>query len=312
MHHGGGRPAYDASGRDTSRIPIEVGDRLSSKFLIFAENLPRKPRITANARRTDNYFPGEISRNWFSTRTVTEKIKHMKKLWILGLFAVGIFACKPNEEELLKAGIEKMDAHAWPEAVGFFDQLLEINPGNAQALNAKGVALFQEGKIEEAIPVFDAAITADSTSYKPWFNRGNAKMELENYKAALADFNMATSLDASQTDIYFNRGTALLNMEEYEDALLDFRTVLETTPDQAEAHFRMAKAELGMNDPIHGIESLTQTVNLDPKNAEAYYLLGVTRLSALSQKGEGCADLKMAFSLGYAEAETWIKDFCEE
>ena len=137
-------------------------------------------------------------------------------------------------------------------------------------------------------------------------------MELENFKEALADFNIATSLDATQSDIYFNRGTALLNMEEYEDALLDFQTVLQANPNNAEAHFRKAKAELGLSDPLHGMESLTNAVSLDPKNAEAYFLLGVTRMSALGQKNEGCADLKMALSLGYAEAETWIKDFCQE
>lgn len=136
-------------------------------------------------------------------------------------------------------------------------------------------------------------------------------MEQEKYKEALADFNIATALDPSQTDILFNRGTALLNMEEYEDALLDFQAVIQVDPNQAEAFFRKGKAELGMSDPIHGIESLTQTVNLDSKNAEAYYLLGITKMSALGQKSEGCADLKMALSLGYQEAETWIKDFCE-
>jgi cytochrome c-type biogenesis protein CcmH/NrfG len=100
-------------------------------------------------------------------------------------------------------------------------------------------------------------------------------------------------------------------MEAYEDALLDFQAVVQKEPNHAEAHFRLAKANLGMNDPIHGMESLTNTVNLDPKNGEAYYLLGITRMSALGQKNEGCADLKMALSLGYQEAETWIKDFCE-
>jgi tetratricopeptide (TPR) repeat protein len=240
------------------------------------------------------------------------KIYPVKRFWILGLLCASLVGCSPSEEELLKAGIEKMDAQAWPEAVTYFDQLLEKNPANATALNAKGVALFQQGKVQDAIPVFDASIQADSTNYKPWFNRGNAKMELEKYKEALADFNIATALDASQTDIYFNRGTALLNMEEYEDALLDFQTVLQSNPNQAEVYFRKAKAELGMNDPIHGMESLANTVNLDPKNAEAYYLLGVTRMSALGQKNEGCADLKMALSLGYLDAESWVKDFCQE
>ena len=196
----------------------------------------------------------------------------------------------------MKLGLEKMDSQNWADAVAQFDQVLEKNPTQITALNAKGVALFQQGKIKEAIPLFDQAILADSSNYKPWFNRGNANMELNNYKAALADFNLAAALDPSQLDILFNRGTTLLTME---------------APNHAEAHFRLAKANLGMNDPIHGMESLTNTVNLDPKNGEAYYLLGVTRMSALGQKNEGCADLKMALSLGYKEAETWIKDFCE-
>lgn len=236
----------------------------------------------------------------------------VRKNWMISLLFAGLWACSPSEEELLQSGIEKMDTQAWSEAVQIFDQLLEINPTQATALNAKGVALFQQGKIEEAIPVFDLAIQADSSNYKPWFNRGNAKMELGNFKEALADFNIATSLDATQSDIYFNRGTALLNMEEYEDALLDFQTVLQANANNAEAHFRKAKAELGLNDPLHGMESLTNAVSLDPNNAEAYYLLGVTRMSALGQKNEGCADLKMALSLGYIQAETWINDFCQE
>ena len=222
----------------------------------------------------------------------------MKHLWIFCLLLISFSACAPSEEELMKVGLEKMDSQNWADAVAQFDQVLEKNPTQITALNAKGVALFQQGKIKEAIPLFDQAILADSSNYKPWFNRGNANMELNNYKAALADFNLAAVLDPSQLDILFNRGTTLLTMEAYEDALLDFQAVVQKEPNHAEAHF-------------HGMESLTNTVNLDPKNGEAYYLLGVTRMSALGQKNEGCADLKMALSLGYKEAETWIKDFCE-
>jgi hypothetical protein len=56
---------------------------------------------------------------------------------------------------------------------------------------------------------------------------------------------------------------------------------------------------------------LTNAVNLDSKNAAAYYLLGVTRMSALGQKEEGCADLKVALSMGFTEAKTWVDDFCK-
>ena len=123
---------------------------------------------------------------------------------------------------------------------------------------------------------------------------------------------MANGLDPSQTDIYYNRGLALLGMEAYEDAILDFDAALQVNPNQALVYFNRGKAQIGNNDPIGAMESLTNAVNLDGRNGAAYYLLGVTRMSALgeSEKEEGCADLKMALSLGYTDAKSWIDDFC--
>lgn len=77
----------------------------------------------------------------------------MKQLWIICLLVFSSLACTPTEEELLKVGLEKMDAQAWAEAVTQFDQVLEKNPNQPTALNAKAVALFQQGKIKEAIPL---------------------------------------------------------------------------------------------------------------------------------------------------------------
>jgi hypothetical protein len=87
---------------------------------------------------------------------------------------------------------------------------------------------------------------------------------------------------------------------------------LQADPKNALAQFNKAKAQLGNNDPVSAINSLINTVNLDKQNGAAYYLLGVTQMSAFGQKEDGCANLKLALSLGYAEAKTWIDDFCKE
>jgi tetratricopeptide (TPR) repeat protein len=235
----------------------------------------------------------------------------VKKFWLIALMAFGMLSCSPSEEELLLAGMEKMDAEAWVEAGEYFDRILDKNPNHAQALNAKGVSLFQQKKYKEAIPVFTQAIETDSSSYKPWFNRANANLELGNFKESVGDYNMASGLDPAQTDIYYNRGLALLGMEAYEDALLDFDAALQVNPNQALVHFNKGKAQIGFNDPAGALQSLTNAVNLDGKNGAAYYLLGVTRMSALGEKEEGCVDLKMALSLGYTEAKSWLDEFCK-
>jgi len=60
-----------------------------------------------------------------------------------------------------------MDAQDWSSAITYFDRTLEKNPSNSIALNAKGVALFQMGEFEQAIPIFSQSIQADSINYKP-------------------------------------------------------------------------------------------------------------------------------------------------
>ncbi len=203
-----------------------------------------------------------------------------------------------------------MEADQLEKSIGFFDRVLEINEENTSAFNAKGVALFQQQNFDDAIKAFTSSIRLDSTSYKPFYNRGNAHLEKKSYKEAVVDYNYANGLDPDQSDIYYNRGLALLGMEAYEDAIFDFDRALQENREQPLVHFNKAKAHLGNNDPVNAIQSLMITVNLDKRNAYAFYLLGVTQMSAFNQKEDGCSNLKMSLSLGYAEAKTWLDDFC--
>jgi Flp pilus assembly protein TadD len=68
----------------------------------------------------------------------------VKKFWLIALMAFGMVSCSPSEEELLQAAMEKMDEGSWVEAGEYFDRILDKNPTNAQAFNAKGVSLFQQ------------------------------------------------------------------------------------------------------------------------------------------------------------------------
>jgi len=236
----------------------------------------------------------------------------MFKRLIFFFILAAFCACAPSEEELLKAGIDKIEAGDYQKAISFMDQLLAKNEKHLTANNIKGVALFQLGKIEDAISAFTIAISIDSASYKPYLNRGNAYMEKKLYKEALVDYNRANGLDASQKDIYYNRGLALLGLESYEDAVIDLQQALSKESPQALVFFNLGKAYLGNNEPVQAIEALIQSVNLDQSNPSAYYLLGVTQMSALGLKQEGCANLKMALSLGSKEAQTWVDDYCKD
>lgn len=222
-----------------------------------------------------------------------------------------MFSCSPSDEELFQEGVQNLESEQYQKSIEYFDRAIDKNPEYTSAYNAKGVALFQQEKYDQAVEVFSASIALDSTNYKPYFNRGNAYLEKKEYRKALLDYNTANGLDPQQGDIYYNRGLSLLGLEEYEDAIFDFEFVLQSNPDSPLVTFNLAKAQLGNNDPAAAVQTLVRTVDLDNRNGAAYYLLGVTQLSAFGQKEDGCANLKLSLSLGYAEAKTWIDDFCE-
>ncbi len=228
------------------------------------------------------------------------------------LLIVFLNACSPSTEELLDAGAESLMAGEYDKAKELFQRAAESSPEEPRAYNGLGVAYFEKQEFENAIDAFDKSIQLDSANYKPFFNRGNAKFELKRFKEAVADYNIANALDAGVVDIYYNRGLALLGMEQYEDALFDFELATEGNPQSAPAHFNKAKAHLGNNDPISAISALNEVIAIDKRNAAAFYLLGVTEMSALGKRDEGCTNLKMAMSLGYTAAKEWIDDFCEE
>jgi tetratricopeptide (TPR) repeat protein len=228
------------------------------------------------------------------------------------IFIYFLISCTPSTEELLDAAANSLMEGEFEKAADLFQRAAESSPNEPQAYNGLGVAYFEKNEFNKAIQAFNKSIELDSTNYKPFFNRGNAKFELQQYKEAVADYNTANALDGGVVDIYYNRGLALLGMEQYEDALFDFELATEGNPESAQAHFNKAKAHLGNNDPINAISALNEVISIDKRNGPAFYLLGVTEMSALGKKDEGCANLKMALSLGYSAAKEWIDDFCEE
>ena len=52
-------------------------------------------------------------------------------------------------------GISLWELHKYNESLTYFDQILAINPTNVKALNNKGLALLGLQKNEEAIQYFD-------------------------------------------------------------------------------------------------------------------------------------------------------------
>ncbi|WP_236139498.1 tetratricopeptide repeat protein [Mongoliitalea daihaiensis] len=236
----------------------------------------------------------------------------MKKQLLCWLSLIWLASCSPSADELFQEGIRHLEESDYQKAITYFDRAIDKQADFTSALNAKGIALIQLAQYDRAIETLNRSIKIDSLSYKPYYNRGNAWFEKGEYRAAVMDYNTANGLEPGVLDIYFNRGVALMGMEEYEDAIFDFEILIQENPEHPRAWFNKGKSEFWNNDPVSSINSLTRAVDLDNSNGEAYYLIGTIQMSAFNMVDEGCVSFKMARSLGYADAQTWIDDFCKE
>jgi tetratricopeptide (TPR) repeat protein len=79
-----------------------------------------------------------------------------------------------------------------PEAaIGCFDELLGLDPGNAEALVKKGMALESLQKFDEAINCFDKAIVEDRSLTIAYLHKGGLCNRMERFSEALQCYEQA-------------------------------------------------------------------------------------------------------------------------
>ena len=71
-----------------------------------------------------------------------------------------------------------------------------------------GLALYEQGKMEEAIRSFRKAIELDPTDPEAYHNRGQVYYEQDQYDLAVADYTRAIELDPDYATAFANRGLA--------------------------------------------------------------------------------------------------------
>ena len=99
----------------------------------------------------------------------------------------------------------------WKNSIELFNHALQVTKNNYLAHNDLGLALFAEGRIEEAIDHYNIAIRIMPDHMIIYMNRGDANAKRGRYQRAIEDFNEAIHLKPDYADFYSKRGAVYLN-----------------------------------------------------------------------------------------------------
>lgn len=102
-----------------------------------------------------------------------------------------------------------------------FDQALEVDPEQIDALYERGLLNFAEGFIPEAIWDFDQALTFSPRAANVYYARGLALQSLERHDQAVDDFSQALVLQPDTPSFLLARASSLILLGNRSDASAD-------------------------------------------------------------------------------------------
>lgn len=93
-------------------------------------------------------------------------------------------------------GLEDFDT-----AIEYLNRAIELNKLEADIYNELGIVYFIQGKILEAISIFNEGIAETEEDYKLFFNRGLGYIQLGEFELALTDITKADELNPNDKNI---------------------------------------------------------------------------------------------------------------
>ncbi len=190
----------------------------------------------------------------------------------------------PESTSTLLAGAEACLAQGDIGCAGeAYDEVLEIDPANLEAITYKGAVLFQEGDIEAALAQFDEAISLDPTFLDAWGFRIVILDGAGRTDEAMAD--IAALVGGGDADIALGVAGLIGSGDQVVLALQVYDSVLQVEPANAVAlTYRGWMVGLAGLDE-EALEYLDRAVEADPTLPDALAFRAIV-LNRLGRTGE--------------------------
>lgn len=186
--------------------------------------------------------------------------------------------------------------------------LLLLNSCDANDFE-RGNDLYAQKEYKAAVVSYTNYINTHPKDAPSYFNRARALEEQGNLEKAKKDYRTAAKLDPYNPSYRMGSGMCNFRLENYNQAIIDMNEVLKIDARSADAFYIKGVALIKKGDVRGAMESYDNALRYDTQHAGAYFQRGT--LKALSKKGDPCADLRKAKSLGEEKAKSALAKYCK-
>lgn len=212
-------------------------------------------------------------------------------------------AVEDDALRLIDDGNEKEREGRLDEAMQRYQAALELVPKLARGHLNRGNILLKKGDTVGALSAFDSAIDCKPDYAAAHFNKGNVLHDQKKFEAAAASYRKALEFGPDLAVVHNNLGLVLLDLGQPEEALSCYQRALELAPDLVETHFNLASVLKGLGQIEQALASCRVVLKLKPDHVLAHFNLG-NALQEIGQLDEAAAAFRNTVSLApnFAEA----------
>ncbi len=190
------------------------------------------------------------------------------------------------------------------QAVTLLHDLIQANPGNADARLLLGSVLMEAGQRSESIAQLREAVRLLPQSAEAHNALGEACNNFGDPAAARPEFERAVALDPHHAQAQANLGDVLLQLNQPQAAVPHLDQAIRlfgSKPDAAYPRYQRAKIYSEQGDAVAAASELEKAVELRPEFAEAWSDLGSAR-KLLSDDAGALSAFRRAVSLNSQDA----------
>jgi len=185
----------------------------------------------------------------------------------------GLRLTNPNDTAALAALVRRaVDHHRQgrlAEALTLYDMVVRAAPDNAVVHCNRGIALQAMRRFEDAMRSYDHAIRCQPAYAEAYFSKATVFNVLQRPQEALQNYDLALRYLPDHAGALRNRGNTLLELDRPEEALACFERVIALAPDAADGHYNRGNALRALNRIEDAAASYDRAIALRPDYATA-------------------------------------------
>jgi predicted O-linked N-acetylglucosamine transferase (SPINDLY family) len=181
-------------------------------------------------------------------------------------------------------------------AVQLATQAISLKPNKAELYIHLGNLMMGAQDIDPAIEHYRKAIHIDRRNINAMLALGDAFQEKKDYSSAIEQYQRVLKLDRSVPEAYNNWGNALYALERYDEALSQYQKAISLRPRYVDATYNLGNAYRLLGQLENALNSYLQALEYDAGFYKAHTMLGVV-LRALGKLQEANTYYQQALAL---------------